>query len=57
MAVTMMKYELAGAPDLCPGELACYEFRPGEESEALEFLDQRPILCLDGTCSSKARVS
>ena len=43
MAVTMMKYELAGAPDLCPGELACYEFRPGEEAEALEFLAQRPI--------------
>ena len=43
MAVTMMKYELAAAPDLCPGELACYQFRPGEEAEALEFLARRAI--------------
>ena len=43
MAVTMMKYELARAPDLFPGEATCYEFRPGEEAEALKFLAERPI--------------
>jgi predicted GNAT family acetyltransferase len=43
MAVTMMKYELAGASDLLPREATCYQFRPGDEAEVLEFLAQRPI--------------
>jgi len=43
MAVTMMKCELAGEPDLFPGDLTCGQLQPNQEAETLEFLAERPI--------------
>src|SRR6266508_2339370 len=43
MAVTMMKYELAGEPEFFSVESTCYQLQPGQEAETLEFLAARPI--------------
>jgi predicted GNAT family acetyltransferase len=43
MAVTIMKCELVGAPDLFGGDSACYELSPAEEAEVLGFLAERAI--------------
>ncbi|MFY9619234.1 MAG: GNAT family N-acetyltransferase [Pyrinomonadaceae bacterium] len=44
MAVTMIKYEAPhGSPSLMLGERTCDQLQPGEESEALRFLAERPI--------------
>ena len=43
MAVTIMKCELVGAPDLSCADTTCYELPPEEEAEVLGFLAERAI--------------
>src|ERR1041384_95197 len=43
MAVTIMKCELVGAPDLFGADSACYKLSPAEEAEVLSFLAERAI--------------
>ena len=44
MAVTMMKFEAShGSPDFTSGSRTCLQLQPGEETEALRFLAERPI--------------